>query len=257
MASAAPLSPAGSPDSPSANDPSAFFGWVMRADLNGFTARVHVCQDDPKKLSDLALQFIEVMDAATDFTHNHEVMMIQLPWAGDNYTSAAIYNSKPDYCSGFKKAGVDLALDFDRYLGDTTTLPNNWAYSLAGGDVHGNAAGNVFIGSVAFRERRFLLGAGLGFGRTLQGFGDISPEGDEVVAWHEDVSNMPDHFKNRFKIALKTSGETSALYKKSTLDDLEEGLVEHKADSKPAITVGPSGTGKIYVKPHFDDQKSI
>jgi hypothetical protein len=47
--------------------PVAFFGWVMRADLDGFTARVENCFDDDNELLILGKSFQDIMDEGARF----------------------------------------------------------------------------------------------------------------------------------------------------------------------------------------------
>lgn len=117
-ASAAPVPPTGAPAAPSADRPHTHFGWVMRADLDGFTARVDECFENDQELQDLAVQFYGIMDAAAQFASQHSETLAQLPWAGDNFTAAAVFADREDYDQAAQRRLVELSLDFDKEMAE-------------------------------------------------------------------------------------------------------------------------------------------
>lgn len=214
QARALPIGPAGTPASPSPERPHTSFGWVMRTDLDGFTARVQDCLDKDEKLQELAAQFYCIMDAAAEFAERHKETLAQLPWAGDNFTAAAVFPEKPRYDVAIPKRLVELSLDFEKDMADAATDCGfgGWAHGVAGGDVHGNAAGNVFLAGVEVGQRRFLVGSGEGVGRSAQAFGDINPKAGHIVVYKPDWERLDESYKTVFERAVNVHGQPSTLY---------------------------------------------
>jgi len=254
-ASAAPMGEPGSAGSPTAERPHASFGLVMRADLDGFTKRVSQCKDNPQGLLDLANEFVGIMDAATVFSDEHDQVLVQLPWAGDNYTAAVVYQTKDEYENDRDELPAEFPLDFDRDMKESVAAAsvNGWAYGVKGGEVHGNASGNVFIGSVEFGDRRFLIGAGQGFGGSLQAFADIHPDVDEVIVSKEDVSLLHERYRKHFGPVKNKRRQTSSLFDGAPIADLTRAR-QDKATATFATSVTVAGGQKedVPVRPHFN-----
>jgi hypothetical protein len=138
-AEALPIAPAGSPTSPSPSKPAAYFGWVMRADLDGFTKRVEECVGDNRLLKELAQGFYAIMDSAAQFVQQGAERMAQLPWAGDNFTAAAVFASREQYLEARPRRFVEMSLDFERDVKKIAAENGfgGWAYGVAGGQPHG------------------------------------------------------------------------------------------------------------------------
>lgn len=236
-ARALPIAPAGTSTSPSTDDPMTYFGWVMRADLDGFTARVEECFDNEVRLAQLADQFGCIMDAAAQFTQVHRETLAQLPWAGDNFTAAAVFPTKPEYESAIPLRLVELSADFDKDMAETAQECGfgGWAHGIAGGNVHGNAVGNVYIAGITVSGRRFLVGAGEGFGRSTQAFGDIDPQAAELVVYEPDWARLDDRYKKIFERAVTHRGEESTLYRRAKAD----ALVKVRSRGTTSISVTP------------------
>jgi hypothetical protein len=251
-AQAAPIGPAGTPASPSANKPHTYFGWVMRTDLDGFTARVDECFDDDEKLRELAQEFNNIMDAAANFVELHNERLAQLPWAGDNFTAAAVFASKEEYDLAVPTRLVELSLDFEKEMvaAAVTSGFGGWAHGVAGGTVHGNSNGNVYIAGVEVGQRRFLVGAGEGFGRSTQAFGNINPKPSEMVLYKADWEQLDAAYKDSFEIAKTHRGEISSLYRITRLDDLR--AVRSRAAAKAVTTTVtfPNESREIKSRPY-------
>lgn len=223
LARAVPLAPAGSPNSPSADKPHTYFGWVMRADLDGFTRRVDECIEDDIKLQRLAVGFYAMMDAAASFTDVHSESLIQLPWAGDNFTAAAVFSTKAAYDAAVSKRLVELSLDFEKEMA-AIALENGfggWAYGVAGGEVNGNVLGNVYLAGIEVGDKRFLVGAGEGFGRSAQAFADINPKVGSLAVFTADWQRLAEAYKAEFVPAINSHGERSSLYYSSSVSALK------------------------------------
>jgi hypothetical protein len=254
LARALPIGPAGTPSSPSAERPHTYFGWVMRADLDGFTARVEECFDNDQKLQELAVEFYGVMDAAAQFAGRHTETLAQLPWAGDNFTAAAVFSAKDDYERAIPRRLVELSLDFEKELAESAIGSGfgGWAHGVAGGTVQGNAGGNVYLGSVLVRGRRFLVGAGEGFGRSAQAFGDINPKSKEVVVYEPDWTRLEEPYRNAFEPAVTHRGEQSTLYRAARIDALLRVRARSVSVAVPTIvSVAPGHLREMAVRPYF------
>lgn len=255
-AMAVPIAPPGSSGAPSAERPECFFGWVMRADLDGFTKRVEECHDHDTELLDLGEKFLAIMDEARKFVAEHKEYMVQLPWAGDNFTAAVVFKSQPDYNTAREKRIVEHVLDFDRDLREALDLSdfNGWAYGPVGTDVHGGAIGNVFIGAVEFDNRRFLVGSGQGFARSQQVFADIEPDANEMTAFMEDYEHMSEGYKKLFKEAEKPDGAISALFRVAPVKDLSIEHVRLGTNDHYISITNPTGQERsLQAKPYCDE----
>lgn len=253
-AGAAPIGPAGSPQSPSADRPQAYFGWVMRADLDGFTARVDGCFDDDLRLQELARDFYAIMEAAAEFVGRHRESLVQLPWAGDNFTAAALFASKAEYDAAIARRLVELSLDFEKDMGGITAIAQlrGWAHGVAGGASHGNASGNVFIGAVIVDGRRFLVGAGEGIGRSAQTFGDINPQASEIVLYEPDWDRLDAPYRKAFEKAVTVRGEQSTLYRAAAMSGLLRVRArEASASATTIVTLATNRPQPVVSRPYF------
>jgi hypothetical protein len=221
-ARALPMGPAGTPTSPSPETPHTSFGWVMRADLDGFTARVQDCLDKDEELQELAREFYCIMDAAAEFAKRHKETLAQLPWAGDNFTAAAVFAQKRDYDDAVPTRLIELSMDYEKDMADAAIECGfgGWAHGVAGGDVHGNAAGNVFLAGIEAGGRRFLVGAGEGFGRSAQAYGDTNPKAGVIALYKPDRERLDESYKRVFKPARKPDGSESTLYYSALVESL-------------------------------------
>jgi hypothetical protein len=253
-ARAYPIGPAGTPASPSPENPIIHFGWVLRSDLDGFTARVEGCFDDNQKLQELAGDFYGIMETAAAFAERHKESLVQLPWAGDNFTAAAVFIEKSEYDSAAPKRLVELALDFEKEMTADAVDSGfgGWAHGVAGGVVHGNAAGNVFLAGVEVGQRRFLVGVGEGFGRSAQAFGDINPKAKQVIIYKPDWERLDPAYKKVFEPAVTHRGEQSSLYYAARVDALLAVRARQASAGSPTIITFPGGQSQnIPTRPHY------
>lgn len=252
-ASALPIGPAGTPSSPSADKPEVHFGWVMRADLDGFTACVKDCFDHPDKLQELAVQFSKIMDAAAAFTKRHSASLAQLPWSGDNFTAAAVFPSKDKYEESAPKKLVELALDFEREMEEAAVISGfgGWAYGIAGGTVHGNANGNIYIAGVEVRSRRFLVGAGEGMWRSSCAFTDVDPKRGHLAVFVDDYDLLDNNYREKFLRTTNQQGQESSLFRIATAVDLIRSRAAQETGAARTIVTFPAGQSRtITTKPY-------
>ena len=250
---ALPIAPSRSAESPSPATPHTSFGWVMRADLDGFTSRVQQCFDNDQRLHELAQEFYRIMDAAAVFTAKHHRTLAQLPWAGDNFTAAAVFQSKGEYDDQLPQGIVELTLDFEKSLADMATESGfgGWAYGVAGGDAHGNSGGNVYLAGIELDGRRFLIGTGEGFGRSIQAFSDIDPKANEFVLYASDWDRTDQKYKDLFGTPVTVRKASSTLFKKgNTLKLIEARLQTATAATSTPITYSAGKTESVLARPY-------
>lgn len=255
-ASAAPIPVGGHPAAPSVDRPYTYYGWVMRTDLDGFTARVDACLDDDTKLGELAVGFYQLMDAAAEFVHTHEEALAQLPWAGDNFTAAAVFISKSEYESAIPRQLIELTLDFEKEMKSIAESCGfgGWAHSIAGGEVHGNANGNIYIAGIEIGQRRFLVGAGEGVGRSIQGFGDIDPGAGEAVVYSDDWRLLDEDYKQVFVEAASVRGGVSTLFRSASVIELLRSRGRQAvADVEVKATFSAGNSENVVVRPYFHE----
>lgn len=253
QAQAAPVHGPGG--SPIADRPQIYFGWVMRCDLDGFTARVQKCLDDDEDLEALAREFGTIMDEAAAFVERNQAVMIQLPWAGDNFTAAAVFTSKANYDEMLPSRLVELSLDFEKEMAQSARDAGfgGWAQAVAGGEVHGNSNGNVYVASVSLGSRRFLVGVGEGFGRSAQAFVDIAPDTQTIVAYEPDWARTTADYRGEFKRLRTGAGEVSSLFRGARVVDLLPHRAMRSMLATPTVvTTGPdrqqAASGKPYAR---------
>ena len=240
-------------ESNSSNSTQISWGWVMRADLDGFTKRVKACYDDEKQLQELALEMLAIMTEAANFAASHEEFLTQLPWAGDNFTAVANYPDKQSYEEAVVEGIVGLSVDFheDLYQSSRNAQCGGWSQCVAGSYPHGNSAGNVFVALIPVAGRNFLVGAGRGIGKSLQAMSEISPDAQECVLLKEDYDHIHEDYQKHFKASLKEDGTPSSLYKTALVTDLEDERDERDTAPKNVSLTKPFGsTVNIQTCPH-------
>lgn len=243
----------GTGTSPTADKPQTYYGWVMRADLDGFTARVDQCFDNDDELQSLASDFYQIMNTATNFVGEHSETLAQLPWAGDNFSACAVFPSISEYEKALPKRLIDLSMDFEVEMNDLADQVGfgGWAHGIAGGSVHGNSNGNIFIAGIEVDERRYLVGAGEGVGRSIQAFSDINPEPEHYVVYQPDLENMDSEYKSKFRSATNTRNQQSSLFSISTTKDLLSARSYIDAKGAPVIVTSVGGYKEAIEPKHY------
>ncbi len=256
MARAQPIGPAGSSMSPSAEKPIAYWGWAMRTDLDGFTKRVEECFDNDIELQQLALQFNCIMLAGARFATQQAQSIVQLPWAGDNFTAVAVFGTKAEYDLAAPFRLVDLSIDFEKEMDEAASECGfgGWAHGVAGGELHGNCAGNVYLAGIEIRNRRFLVAVGEGIGRSAEAFGNVDPHAGEMALYTADYERLDPLYRRQFTAATTVRGETSTLYKTAKIEDLKDARDKKETVGESAtITVSERQTRQIEPKPYFHE----
>lgn len=100
-------------------------------------------------------------------------------------------------------------------------------------------------------DRRFLVGAGEGFGRSTQAFADINPQAGEVVLYEPDCLKLDDTYRRAFEPAINRRGEQSSLFRVANAS----GLVRARAQMGAVATTttasfAPGSRVEVATKPH-------
>ena len=235
LADAVNIGAPGTPGAPTADLPLTYYGWVMRSDLDGFISLVEKSIDDDARLEKLASDFYSIMAASGAFVDRHSESLIQLPWAGDNFTASAVFRSMDAYRDAVPKRLIELSLDFDKDLeSDAKRIGSKgWAHGIAGGVPHGNAGGSIYVAGMEIGDRRFLVGAGEGFGRSIQAFADINPDAGEFVVLKDDWDQLDDGYMHSFTQAENTRGGQSSLFRIGASSGLIRARARIAADGSP------------------------
>jgi hypothetical protein len=109
----------------------------------------------------------------------------------------------------------------------------------------------VYLGGVIVRGRRFLVGAGEGFGRSAQAFGDINPKAKEMVVYEPDWERLDAGYKSAFEPAVTYRGAQSSLYRKAATEGLVRARSKH-ATTGTSTRVSVAAGQSVYVanRPH-------
>lgn len=224
-------------NTPSADSPLTYFGWVFRADLDGFSSRVEGCFDNPTALTELAGSFANIMDVAATFVRNHSEPLVQLPWAGDNFTASAVFGTKSAYDSAAPRRLVELSMDYDAEMEEEASDGGfrGWAHGIAGGTVHGNAGGNIYLAALRAGSRTFMVGAGEGFGRSTKALSDIETGPGELVIYQPDWERLEEQYQKPFEPAVTRRNQQSSLFRCAAIQGLSRQRARKETISVPTI----------------------
>jgi hypothetical protein len=196
----------------------------------------------------------------------HSESLVQLPWAGDNFTAAVTFSDRDSYHAAIERRYVEFSLDFANELKCVTENAGlqGWAQTSAGGEVHGNAHGNIYVGSVSFENRRFLIGAGIGLGRTSQAFSDMKPKSGQLVIFGDDYSFLLKPYQHQFTERTKPDGTASTLFRLAEMENLAtaraqitQSLVSLAQPVKTSITIGTSSAAIVSNRPYANGESRL
>lgn len=179
------------------------FGFVFRADMDGFSALVQGAFQSRSALEQLVSAFLATTRSVYNYAHSTPTAaFVQLPWAGDCCTLVAIEEDHAKYQASRVSKTVEIPIEFEDQLGSKVLQKNfhnvGWAYSVAGGDAHGNQLGNLLIANITLGHRTFLVAAGKGVRRSLDAETQIHIDKSEVSLFMEDKPHLKTQFKSEF-----------------------------------------------------------
>lgn len=180
-----------------------YFSYVFRADLDGFTKAVLNAQQNLNLLNQLVSDFVHLIKQANTFAREHIQEFVQLPWAGDCYSLVVTSRCAESYRLSLSKSNIDLCVEFN----ENVSLPDGlkqsdlsgWAYSIAGGDVHGAQHGNCIVERLHLDDRSFIVATGLGIRRSLDAFEQIEVDNQQIALFKEDKKHLTESYEKYFK----------------------------------------------------------
>jgi hypothetical protein len=179
----------GSPDSPTVEDPHESFSISVRADMDGFTARVNAAfAKGVQAVMELANEFHAIMVHARSFSFGANA--IHLPWAGDCFNLLLAVDDRGEYQANRKRKILEVIPEFAKHMHEA--FPDvKWAFSCAGGDIENAQMCNTLVSRLDMGATSLLLATGLPVERSLQGLvNEDSPKADNGVLWKGDVGQL-------------------------------------------------------------------
>ena len=178
-------------------------GYVFRADIDGFSLLIERAFSSQTDIKALVTGFIATTRLVTIYARStHTAAFVQLPWAGDCCTLVAVVEDHSEYKTARESKIVEISVEFEAQCGTKSVGPllGNvaWAYSIAGGDVHGNQLGNLLIANITLGSRTFMVGAGKGIRRSLDAETQITIPREQTSLFIEDKPCLKSHLRREF-----------------------------------------------------------
>lgn len=176
------------------DSPTRVFGWVLRADLDGFSSKVDEAfnaVDQVAALSMLTRDFLEMMEDASHFEIGSQLDIIPLPWAGD--CASRIIQSSSEACmrdASSVPATVALRWHNKARKGD-------WLLSIAGGD-EDEGKKLVLVADIEVDGRTHRITGGWSVRRSKQGEQEIGGKATETVLHRRDAMGLSEEWRKAF-----------------------------------------------------------
>ena len=235
------------PDNPP-EMPAIYYGFVFRADMDGFTARVKRTfeKGDESAIERLALDFINFMEDVNDWQQNFipNNKVIVFPWAGDCCNMITYPVDEKDIN---EKSLVEKSLsDFP------TLMIKSWCDYLASKNrqdhmncwTYGMASGNIKIFSVVVDQVPYRLMVGWPVGTSQEGVNLDGTNPDDLIMHRDDVDAMADYAKNSFTVINPDKG-----YKRQDRKSRQKAVIDQVSQSANAPLFHGFSTPKS--KPYF------
>lgn len=220
-------------------------GFYMRADLDGFTADIKEAFDDPtgEKVREIVARFTAFMAFADAFSCTLDRQAIKLPWAGDCANIILLPRTGRSYSlergavpatEPAKWHDLTAGQDIQGKRWRDYMLKSEWAVAVAGGDDKDEGAnGFLLVAGVVARERRFLIAAGWGAGRSKDALEVNGISGKDTVIHKVDFASLSGHFQQWFHPLV----EGGIYYRASELGmrKLTSEAVKNEAISGPTV----------------------
>jgi hypothetical protein len=188
-------------------NPTFVQGFILRADLDGFTRRVDAAfsSHDPQAIQLLVVEFLQIMKIPEAFENYVGRPMIRLPWAGDCYNAIFLPKNHEDYDAtrDYLPAVVSNHwLDPDGKVNATrdealaaAAEKNQWAIGIAGGE---ESMGRLLVANINTWHRSFLVVAGWGSRRSIDAQNADGLKANEAVIHTEDHQALNPSYKAAF-----------------------------------------------------------
>lgn len=239
------------PDNPP-EDPATYYGYVFRADMDGFTDRVRsaFASGNQSVIERLALDFINFMEDVNDwqqtFIPGHKIIVF--PWAGDccNMIAYPVDDRDTNDRNLVKKSLSEFPIQMIRSWNDYLKTKNrrdwlnDWTYGMASGSIK---VFSVFVDNVPYR-----LMAGWPVGTSQEGVNLDGTKPDDLIMHDDDINEMDDYAKKSFS-PFTGSGH----YKKQDKNSRRGAIISKVGISAKETVVGGFSVPKS--KPYFPEPK--
>lgn len=174
--------------------PSRLTGWVLRADLDGFSAGVaaaFAATNHVEALRELTARFLLAMEDATRFDEQCPWSFEQLPWAGD---CASRIIACP--AAGYGSAALELPAKVAS-LWHSKAGTKEWLVSIAGGDEE-EGKGFILLAEMTIAGRTHRVSGGWAVRRSKQGEQDVGGSRRETVLHRRDAVRLRSPWREAF-----------------------------------------------------------
>ncbi|MBQ6926080.1 MAG: hypothetical protein IJQ73_15695 [Kiritimatiellae bacterium] len=197
------------PDNPP-KKPSVYYGFVFRADMDGFTKRVRQTFETGSEhaIKQLALDFINFMDDVNDWQQSviPKNKIIVFPWAGDccNMVAYPVDDHDMNDIGLVKKRLSDFPTRMIRAWNEHLVAKNRqermnkWTYGMASGIIK---VFSVFVDHVPYR-----LMVGWPVGISQEGVNLDGADSGDLIMHRDDVNEMEDYAKASFSVFNAAKG---------------------------------------------------
>ena len=233
------------------NEAVSFYGWMLRADLDGFSPRVAAAKSTAAKAV-LAERFYRLMDHYNDYIIRYnENPPIPMPWAGDCATLILLPrdsgHDSPSPAELYSRSRAFLpVVEMSKWLeemGESAkdTLNSSWAIGFAGCDPNG-ASFNILRATLRNGDRQFPIAVGRCVKASSDGENSEWLEGDEVALYCEDYAQLRESFHKIFE------PEDSNFYS-STKDQIRHALENADPSSSSSRVFSPRKSPTVVLPP--------
>jgi len=220
--------------------PAVAQGLVIRADLDGFTAKIEeASKRGEAAIKKVVIEFLSILQLPDAFEKYLDQPMVRLPWAGDCYNAVILPSSGQSYADLRKNLAPVACLRWHDPKGEVneTRKPDlkaiaaahKWAVGIGGGT---GSKGRLLIANITTRERSFLVAAGWGVRFSLEAQNSRGIAASESAVHHEDHAEMCDPYKTKFN-----SWEGGRGFRKAKATSLQEAADEQIASLAPEKAV--------------------
>jgi len=236
------------------------FGFCMRADLDGFSARVRSAQNsrNPEAIAQLAHDIHNLMNQAEGFAKNFGKPVTPLPWAGDCANLLFPAETRMEHLADMKVIPVRASVEWTKHVSQGALFGREggavaWSIGIAGDESEPayNSNGNLLVATIGSRRRPFPVGIGPGVKWSLAGEQANGLGAEETALFKPNLQTLEPPLRKVFESFCDQDGKENGNFEKARHRDLEEALDQHKRDRiKEISTVGiASEAGYTVVKP--------
>jgi len=231
-------------------------GLVIRADLDGFTAKVEeASKRGQEAIRGVVVEFLNILQVPDAFEAYLDQPVVRLPWAGDCYNAIILPGPNQSYADLRKNLPPVACLrwhDPDGEVNNTRPKPLRqiaatleWSVGVAGGTT---SKGRVLVANISTRERSFLIAAGWGVRFSLEAQNSRGTTATESIVHIEDHAEMCEPFKMKF-----TPWEAGRGFRKASAKSLQDAANEAIGDLAPEKEVPSIVAPHIQVssRPYF------